>query len=783
MGKAGRELKTFETIRIADKSTTARGSRYLSLRDYEKQVNAGLLRVLEEERDKQGNLLKVKVESCRYLESDTALVRRVLGKVAGGKQNILVMNDEAHHAYRIRRQEPDEDEDLDDDSMDEFFKEATVWVEGLDRVQKLRGINFCLDLSATPYFLGRVGNDTNRIFPWTICEFGLTDAIESGLVKIPQLAVRDSSGADIPGYFNIWHWILPKLTPSERGASKASPKPEAILKWAHTPIAMLGGLWDQMRTAQLHSDDLRPPVFILVCKNTKIAKTVFEWIADEVKPSGIPPLGLKELRNIGDDIRTIRVDSKVVQETDSGTPKSEESRWMRFILDTVGRREWPMDRQGNSIFPDGFADLAEKLQRPIHPPGRDIRCIVSVGMLTEGWDCNTVSHIVGLRPFMSQLLCEQVVGRGLRRTSYDVGENGLLAEEVVKVFGVPFEIIPFKANEGASAPRKQERRHIHPLPSKANLGITFPRVEGYQQEVRNRIVVDWATMAPLEVDPTKIPAEVQMKGALLNTKGRLSLHSPGVAEHVNLDAYRADQRLQEMIFKLAADLTRTYRQQSTCNAPPHVLFPQLLAICQTYLDTKVTALPPSSRLDAFMSPYYGWLIERLGQAIKPESTLDAPSEIPRYEQHRGPGSTAEVSLWTSRPVVEVMNSHLNAVVADTKVWEQTAAYILDNHPAVLSFAKNAGLGFGIPYIHNGQAHDYIPDFLVKFKDRPGFTLILETKGYDPTKEIKQQAAERWVAAVNADHSGDQLPRFGAWAYAMASSMDEVRSILDGQSHS
>lgn len=778
VGKAGRELRTFETIRIADKTTTARGSRYLSLRDYEKQVNAGMLRVLEEERDKQGNLIKVKVESCRYVESDTALVRRVLGKIAGGKQNILVMNDEAHHAYRIRKLEPDEDEDLDDDSMDEFFKEATVWVDGLDRVQKLRGINFCLDLSATPYFLGRVGNETNRIFPWTISEFGLTDAIESGLVKIPQLAVRDSSGADIPGYFNIWQWILPKLTPSERGASKASPKPEAILKWAHTPIAMLGGLWDQMRASQSHSDDPRPPVFILVCKNTKIAKSVFDWMAEDIRPSGIPSLGLKELRNLNDEVRTIRVDSKVVQETDSGTPKSDESRWMRFILDTVGRRDWPSDSQGSPIFPDGFADLAEKLQRPLHPPGRDIRCIVSVGMLTEGWDCNTVTHIVGLRPFMSQLLCEQVVGRGLRRTSYDVAENGLLSEEVVKVFGVPFEVVPFKANEGATAPRKQDRRHIHPLPSKAAMEIIFPRVEGYQQEVRNRIAVDWATVAPLEIDTTKIPSEVQMKGALPNTKGKYSLHSPGVAENVNLDPYRADRRMQALIFKLAADLTRVYRQQPTCEAPPHVLFPQLVSICQRYLETKVIAPPPANRLDAFISPYYGWLIERLGQAIKPETAHESPSEIPKYEQHRGPGSTAEVSLWTSRPVVDVVHSHLNAVVADTKVWEQSAAFILDNHSAVAAFAKNAGLGFGIPYIYNGLTHDYIPDFLVRFTGRPDFTLILETKGYDPNKEVKRQAAERWVAAVNADQTSDHTPRFGTWAYAMAQSIQEVQAILD-----
>ena len=237
-----------------------------------------MLTVLGEETAKDGTLLKVTVESRRYVQSDTALVNRILGREVGGKQNILIMNDEAHHAYRIVRKNNDEDEDDlfdEEEEAEDFFKEATVWIDGLDRIQKLRGINFCLDLSATPYFLGRVGQDTNRPFPWVVSDFGLIDAIESGLVKIPQLAVRDTTGKEIPGYFNIWHWILPQLTPAERGGKKANPKPEAILKYAHHPIAMLGGLWEKEREDWLQNlEETRPPVFILVCKNTQIAKVL-----------------------------------------------------------------------------------------------------------------------------------------------------------------------------------------------------------------------------------------------------------------------------------------------------------------------------------------------------------------------------------------------------------------------------------------------------------------------------------------------------------------------------
>src|SRR6185295_17397537 len=308
----------------------------------------------------------------------------------GGKRNILVLKYEAHHAYRIRKDEPDSDEvDLlgDEDDIVEFYKEATVWIEGLDRINKLRGINFCVDLSATPYFLGRVGQDANRPFPWVVSDFALTDAIESGLVKIPQLAVRDTTGAAIPGYFNIWRWILPLLTPAERGGKKGSPKPEAILKWANTPISMLGGLWGQdLEEWARSTDDPRPPVFILVCKNTAIAKVAYQWVAENTPPMGVPPARIPGFLNTAGRINTIRVDSKVVSETDTGHAKSDETQWMRFTLDTVGRSDWPRDQQGRPIYPEGFEELATKRGLPLHPPGRDIRCIVSVGMLTEGWD-------------------------------------------------------------------------------------------------------------------------------------------------------------------------------------------------------------------------------------------------------------------------------------------------------------------------------------------------------------------------------------------------------------
>ncbi len=778
VNKAGVVQSTVETIVIGGKTTTARGSRYMTPTALEAAIASGDIVVLKEERDSAGNLKKVQVRSEKRVESDTALVNRIIGREAGGKQNILVMNDEAHHAYRIKKEKPTESGDLlfedefeDEEDAEEFIKEATIWIDGLDRIQKLRGINLCIDLSATPYFLGRVGQEANRPFPWVVSDFGLIDAIESGLVKIPQLAVRDTTGAAIPGYFNIWHWILPQLTPAERGGKRANPKPEAILKWAHTPIAMLGGLWESTMAEWAKGNEPRPPVFILVCKNTAIGKVIYEWLAEDKTPTGIPSVKVDAFRNRDGLVNTIRVDSKKVHETDTGEAKSDETRWMRFTLDTVGKADWPRDRQARPIYPEGFDELAKKLDRPLHPPGRDVRCIVSVGMLTEGWDCNTVTHIVGLRPFMSQLLCEQVVGRGLRRASYEIEDNGLLREEVAKVFGVPFEVIPFKANPQGPPPPRKDRKHVYAVGAKAAYEIKYPRVERYATAIRNRVSVDWQSVPKLIIDPAHIPPEVQVKGLSVTERGRLSLTGPGRADEVTLNDFRSKRRLQELTFDLARSLTRSYLAQERCAVPAHVLFPQLVGICERYVRDFVTVHKPADRKDLFCSPYYGWVVERLVEAIRPDTTQGEAPEVPQYEQARGPGSTAEVDFWTAKEVREVNRSHLNYVVADTRAWEQQAAYYIDTHAKVEAFVKNQGLNFAIPYLHNGQAHDYVPDFVIRLKVDPPLHLILETKGYDPLEDVKRAAAERWVAAVNADGT------FGKWSYVVVKKMTDVPKVI------
>jgi type III restriction enzyme len=709
----------------------------------------------------------------RGSESDSALVRRVLGKEVGSRGNILVLNDEAHHAYRIRQLDNTAGVDDEDELAEADRREATVWIEGLDKIHRIRGINLCVDLSATPFYLNRSGNDPGRPFPWVVSDFGLIDAIESGLVKIPQLPVQDTTGADIPAYFNVWKWIVEqKLTAGEKGGRRGQVKPEAVLKWAQQPIAQLAGLWRQTfleweREAGEGRRRPVPPVFIIVCRDTRLAKVVHEWIAGE---GGGSPSLLEEFRNRNGQEYTVRIDSKVVEEIAAGIAKSDESRRLRFVLDTIGKTTWPGDK-----IPEEYLELVDKLNRkaaeegerridPSIPPGRDIRCIVSVAMLTEGWDATTVTHIVGLRPFESQLLCEQVVGRGLRRSQY----HDLSVEEVAKVYGVPFELIPLKATPGGAPEPPPKVHHVYPLsPERDHLEIRFPRVEGYTYRIRGRVRVNWEQVPTLALDPMAIPDEVKVKGLSTEAGGRLSLMGPGKTADVTLREWRETKRVQQLEFDLAGALSGRYAKSEACEIPTHVLFPQMLGIVRHFLAEKVRPMGRTDRKDVFLDPYFTWTVETLAEKILPDDP--ASPELPRFEAHRGMGSTRDVDFWTSKAVRESERSHLSGVVMDTERWEQTAAFYLDSDEHVIAFVKNFNLGFAVPYSHNGEAREYLPDFLVRLRqgEKEVGTLILETKGYDPLVSLKYSAAQRWVAAVNAEGS------CGRWAYRMVKSPADV----------
>ncbi|KAF4530633.1 hypothetical protein B566_EDAN018735 [Ephemera danica] len=497
--------------------------------------------------------------------------------------------------------------------------------------------------------------------------------------ELKSVAERDGSQLIVATHSEV---IIDAVEPTELFVVLNEPRQLADNEERRALIRSLKVL-DNADEWKAQGTDPRPPVFIAVCKNTRLAKLMYEWLAEDKPPPGIPNAGLADFRNRGDVVNTIRVDSTVMSETDSGEAKSDLNAWMRVTLDTVGRLDWPRDRQGSSIHPEGFVALAKKLGKPLSPPGRDVRAIISVGMLTEGWDCNTVTHIVGLRPFMSQLLCEQVVGRGLRRASYETegeADDERLGEEVAQVFGVPFQVVPFKANQGGVPKPPVKTWRVRALPERADLEIRFPRVEGFAFEPASEVrMEDWDRVPNLTIDPSQIPSEVQMKAGLPTNQGRPTLYGPGKVDLATLAAYRQAHRLQTRVAEAAREMVKAYVAGSANDYPaphPSVLYPQFVKLIQYFVKHKVMAPLPATKADVFLSPYYGWMFERLLAGLRPAA---GGRERVRLEQHRGPGTTADVEYATRKEPFAVMKSHVNFVVPDSQ-WERIAAYALDTHP-------------------------------------------------------------------------------------------------------
>jgi type III restriction enzyme len=727
----------------------------------------------------------------KYFESDAAWFKRIrqeLGSGKGRSPHWLVFNDEAHHAYR--RSEAKEDErsiEEDKDLTKKNDREATIWIEGLDRINKLaggsrrRGINLCVDLSATPFFIQSSGNEVGKPFPWVVSDFGLLDAIESGLVKIPQLPARDVTGADEAAYFNIWRWIQSKAEEDGYG-SKLTP--ELVMNYASAPINLLASEWHQRfiewegSSKQQHKYAV-PPVFIVVCRDTAISKAVHSWLAHGNDTYGTSPLWFRN--RPGEEV-TVRIDSKVIEDIEEGGTK-DETRRIRFILETVGKPVWP----GGKV-PEDWSALVRKHNEKVAsedndgslkwideriPPGRDIRCIVSVAMLAEGWDANTVTHIVGLRPFGSQLLCEQVVGRALRRKSYALNEETqMFAEETAKVFGVPFELIPFKVSPVGPTPSSPDPSHIYSVPDKAEFEITFPIVTGYHESGRFDVVIDWAQVSKVTIDPMKIPQTVEMT-PLTTPEGGLSAYGPGQKSVLSLKEWRGMFREQQVAFKLAREIcVRWQNDNGAAAVPVQVLFPKVAFAAKRFLSEKLELKGGSQHCDVLLvgETMQGAVNSLLDSIKKGSSSIsEEVAVIPQGDSGRG--STLFTDFHTTKPIYPVTKCHLNAMVADTMKWEQSAGFLLDCHPGVKKWVKNERLGFVIPYRNKGLPARYFPDFIVETDT--GITVVVEIKGQlGDGADAKAKAAERWVKAVN------RLGEHGTWSYLLVTDPGRVAHSLN-----
>ena len=712
-----------------------------------------------------------------FTETPAQMVRRVCRDL-GNKKNIIVINDEAHHCYRRKPEGPEEklkgDEKVEAKKREEA---ARIWISGLEAVKKKMGIKVIYDLSATPFFLRGSGYPEGTLFPWVVSDFSLIDAIECGIVKVPRVPIADDSmTGEQPTYRDLWHRIRDQLPKKGRKTKAVSGEPklpatlEGALKSLYDNYEKYYRQWEQNTEAR--DKGLTPPVFIVVCSNTNVSKLVYDYIAgwEKTLPDGttvIVPGKLPIFRNEQDGTwrsrpNTILIDS---EQLESGEAMSAEFKKMAAREIEEFKTEYRARFPGRDVEKLTDEDLLREVMNTVGKPGKlgeQIKCVVSVSMLTEGWDANTVTHILGVRAFGTQLLCEQVVGRGLRRMSYSTETqrlevNGKTIEletfpvEYAEVYGVPFSFIPCAGSVPEPKPGR-EVTHVRALEDRILREITFPRLMGYRYELgTEKLSAHFTEESKIVLSTEDIPTKTE--------------NAPIVGEStiLTLDDLKG-RRMQEVAFLLAKLTLEKYFHDDEGNIKPW-LFPQILSITKRWLDEcvilKDNVFPQLLLLIQFAHNAADRIYRSIVGAESGEKTLK-----PILYPYDPIGSTRYVDFDTTRPTYKTApdKCHISHVVADTGSWEQKMAQTLEEMEEVFSYAKNHNVGFTIPYTIDGQERNYIPDFLVRIDDGRGkddlLNLIVEVSGQKKKdKEAKVATAKLlWVPAVN-NHGG-----FGRWAF-------------------
>jgi len=696
-----------------------------------------------------------------FVESPDEMVRRVTRELGSSSKQIVVLNDEAHHCYRSRPDPvPDEPKLAGDDRKEAETrdKEARVWLSGLGAVQAKLGIKTVYDLSATPFFLRGSGYPEGTLFPWVVSDFSLIDAIEAGVVKVPRVPVSDDqmTGEGV-AYRDLWLRIRDHLPKKGRKASDTEtqvmpPELDGALHSLYSDYEKRYRLWEESE-ARRH-DGSTPPVFIVVCNNTAVSKMVYDWIAgrEVTGPDGTTVVQSGELKIFSNADRgewlhrpnTVLIDSKQLE---SGEAMSAEFKAVAALEIEEFKREMRQRFPGSD--PDAISDedLLREVMNTVGKPGRlgeHVKCVVSVSMLTEGWDANTVTHILGVRAFSTQLLCEQVIGRGLRRRSYTVNDKGHFDPEYAEVYGVPFSFIPAAGQTKETTPGPMPTR-VRALPDRADREITFPRVIGYRYRLAGeRLAATFGPQHQITLSARDVPTRVEVAGVV----GEVGIH-----ELNDLKRWR----MQEVEFAIARRLAmRYFRAESDADKP--WLFPQLLRIVRDWIGSAVHladgAFPQMLRIGRYESD----ALDKIYRAIAASDEGDLRVEAV-LQPGDATGTTGFVDFDTTKPVyaTDASKSHVSHVVGDSN-WEHKMAQVLEGMPEVDRYVKNQGLGFSIPYTIDGQQRSYLPDFIAVLDgDRH---LVVEVSGENRRdKEAKVSTArELWLPAVNR-HGG-----LGAWGF-------------------
>lgn len=643
-------------------------------------------------------------------ESDSAFCKRVL-RPLGDKRRVMVLNDEAHHAWR-----PPAALSLTGEEKKEA-EQATVWIRGLERIHRDREIIRALDFSATPMYPGAIKEKAWKPFEWIVSDFALVDAIESGLVKVPRIPTDDNAGRAVPKYRNLWEFV--KKAAPKRGEDIESASPSDYLAEIDAPLKQLSGEWEQTLRRWTERGKEIPPVMIVVCHETKMAELLAKHIA-ELGEAG------PELQNNGHGQVTVRIDSRLLEQAeirDEAESAQDAAERIRQIVATVGK-------EGED--------------------GEQVRCVISVGMLSEGWDARNVTQILGLRAFQSQLLCEQVVGRGLRRTEY----TDLKTPEFVDVYGVPFQLLPF-ARGGEGKPIEPPKTTVvRSLRDREHLRLEFPRVVQIVHDIGDTLEIDMTSMEAIQVKPEVDPTQTYVE-----FEAGPPGHGLGLEVHDRQQAYERF-RIQKLVFRLAAAVIEPYGKPW--------LFPQAVRLVQRVIDERVTFAPGVDRRELCNMRYLTLLRQRISDALR--SSEDGGSLLPVLDEYEPIGSTDGLAFTTAKPVEPAKKSHLSHSVCDSALEAQIARE-LERDKRVVSYAKNDRLFLEIPYRYLGRTLRYRPDFLVRLDS--GASLLIEGKGRrDEKDDVKWTAARRWVTAVTA------WGKLGSWQHAVVYNKSEVRPAID-----
>jgi type III restriction enzyme len=701
-------------------------------------------------------------------EAEGQMLARVMPDLMGMK-NILAINDEAHHCYREKPAE-DDDAALSGDDRKEAEKNneaARLWISGLEVVGRTLGLARVIDLSATPFFLRGSGYAEGTLFPWTMSDFSLMDAIECGIVKLPRVPVADNiPGVEEPMYRNLWAHIRSKMPKKGRGKADALDA-AALPPQLQTALDLLYGHYQKTFELWDEAEIKVPPCFIVVCQNTAISKLVYDYVAGHrrLKEDGSSVLEngrLPLFRNFDDYDRplarpnTLLIDSEQLEAGDAldddfrGMAADEIDRFRRELIERTG------DARAGATMTD--QDLLREVMNTVGKEGRlggGIRCVVSVSMLTEGWDANTVTHVLGVRAFGTQLLCEQVIGRALRRQSYDLNDEGLFNVEYADVFGIPFD---FTAKPVVAPPQPpRETVQVRAVrPERDALEIRFPRVEGYRVELpEERLAAAFNDESTLELTPDLIGATESQNAGIIGVPVNLTLVHTG------------DVRASQVLYELTTHLLTT-KWRETGEEPNLALFGQLKRIAREWIDGYLVCKGGTYPAQLKYKMIADMACEKITAAITRKFLGERPVRA-LLDAYNPAGSTRHVRFTTSKTdrwdtCGPPPKNHVNFVIWDSS-WEAEFCRVAEKHEKVIAYTKNHNLGFEVPYRYGSENRRYRPDFIVLVDDGNGaddpLHLVVEIKGYrgEDAKDKKAAMETYWVPGVN------NLGTWGRWAFA------------------